>query len=244
MASDESTNKDDNKSNDNTSKLAMSDKTEIATSIEAKPMDKNMKVFGAKKKKPLVTTMADTEEAKDSTENTRGIPRALYLQNPYDIIYKNQQERYLREVEDTLGKYRLMESQLVKQKMSKVDQQKEMKNNIEVCGYLKEKGQLGTEIKTQFEVSDQLYSEGTIKEFDTVAIWLGANVMMEFPIDEAVVFLEKRIVISKEKIADLQTDIDFTRKQMNIIEVNRSRVYNAGVKVKKAREIAAGKQKK
>ena len=136
-----------------------------------------------------------------------------------------------------------MESQLVKQKMSKVDQQNEMKKNIKVCKYLKEKASEGAgEIKTQFEVSDQLYSEGTIKEFDNVAIWLGANVMMEFPIDEAVEFLEKRIVISIEKIKVLQSDIDFTRKQMNIVEVNRSRVYNAGVKVKKARENASAQK--
>eukprot|EP01084_Bolivina_argentea_P311488 539176_1 len=193
-----------------------------------------------KKKKPLVTTMADDQEEKKSSQNTRGIPRAVYLENPYNIIYKNQQERYMKEVEDTLSKYRLMESQLVKQKMSKIDQQNEMKKNIEVCKYLLEKkNSSNNEIKTQFEVSDQLYSEGTIKQFNNVAIWLGANVMMEFPIKEAIEFLEKRIVISKQKINTLQNDIDFTRKQINIIEVNRSRVYNAGVKVKKAKETAS-----
>ena len=137
-----------------------------------------------------------------------------------------------------------MESQLVKQKMSKIDQKDEMKKNIKVCKYLKEKAKSGeSEIKTQFEVSDQLYSEGTIKEFDNVAIWLGANVMMEFPIDEAIEFLEKRIVISDEKINGLQNDIDFTRRQINIVEVNRSRVYNAGVKVKKATRDTTGSGK-
>ena len=138
-----------------------------------------------------------------------------------------------------------MESQLVKQKMSKIEQQKEMKKNIEVCRYLKEKNESGSsEITTQFEVSDQLYSEGTIKEFDKVAIWLGANVMMEFPVNEAIEFLEKRVSIADKKIAELQTDIDFTRKQVNIIEVNRSRVFNAGVKVKKAKEAATKSGKK
>ena len=138
-----------------------------------------------------------------------------------------------------------MESQLVKQKINKINQREEMKKNITACKYLKKQQEAGcNQIKTQFEVSDQLYSEGTISEFETVAIWLGANVMMEFPINEAIEFLEGRIVISTEKIDVLQSDIDFTREQMNIIEVNRSRVYNAGVKVKKARESANATAKK
>ena len=82
----------------------MSDKTEIATSIEPKSNDNNKNMtFPGKKKKPLVTTTADDEEEQKSSANTRGIPRAIYLANPYDVIYKNQQERYLREVEEILG---------------------------------------------------------------------------------------------------------------------------------------------
>ena len=139
-----------------------------------------------------------------------------------------------------VSKYKLMESQLVKQKMNKVDQQGEMSKNIQVCRYLAKKRQEGAgAIETQFEVADQLYAQGSIEEFSTVAIWLGANVMMEFPIDEAIDFLEKRTLIAKDKIAALQGDIDFTRRQINIVEVNRSRVFNAGVKVKKAREQAS-----
>ena len=130
-----------------------------------------------------------------------------------------------------------MEKQLVKQKMNKIDQKTEMKKNIEACNYLKSKKE-SSSIETHFEVSDQLYSKGTIKKFDTVAIWLGANVMLEFPIDEAIDFLKKRIILTDNKINTLQNDIDFCRKQTNIVEVNRSRVYNANVKVKKARENA------
>mmetsp|Transcript_7840 Transcript_7840/g.12857 ORF Transcript_7840/g.12857 Transcript_7840/m.12857 type:complete len:247 (+) Transcript_7840:74-814(+) len=236
------------KPNENaSSKVSMSDKTEIATSISStksndsseQKSDKTMTFIG-QKKKTLVTAMPDDEEEAKSSLNTRGIPRAVYLENPYDIIYKNQQERYMKEVEDVLGKYRLMENQLVKQKVGKIGQQEEMKKNIQVCQHLKEKQESGaSEIRTQFEVADQLYSEGTIKEFETVAIWLGADVMMEFPVDEAIAFLEKRVEVSTQKIQTLQRDLDFTRTQINIVEVNRSRVYNAGVKVKKARETAA-----
>ena len=89
---------------DTKSKVAMSDKTEISTTLESKSNDNNKNMtFIGKKKKPLVTKSADEEEEKKSSQNTRGIPRAVYLENPYDIIYKNQQERYLREVEDVLG---------------------------------------------------------------------------------------------------------------------------------------------
>mmetsp|Transcript_28378 Transcript_28378/g.46618 ORF Transcript_28378/g.46618 Transcript_28378/m.46618 type:complete len:237 (+) Transcript_28378:48-758(+) len=225
-------------------KLTMSEKTEIASSSSPSSNTKNL-TFIDKKPKSLVTTMPSEAEEKSSTRNTRGIPRAAHLPNPYDVIYKNQQEQYLKEVEDVLGKYRLMESQLVKQKVGKIDQQKEMKKNVEACRYLQQKRDNDdSEIQTQFEVSDQLYSYGSIKEYENVAIWLGADVMMEFPIDEAIEFLQRRIQMSDERITALQTDIDFTRKQINTVEVNRSRVYNAGVKIKRAREAAAAASNK
>ena len=57
----------------------------------------------SKKRKNLVTKMPEPDEEKASSSNTRGIPRAVYIDNPYDIVYQGKQERYLREVEEVLG---------------------------------------------------------------------------------------------------------------------------------------------
>ena len=87
---------------DNQSKLKISEETVINTSIQQPKNESNLKLLN-KPKKRLVTALPDTEEEKKCSANTRGIPRAKYLANPYDIIYKNQQERYLKEVDETLG---------------------------------------------------------------------------------------------------------------------------------------------
>lgn len=91
-----------------TDNLSMSPSTEIATSINGKNDDnkspKSKKMINlSKKRKNLVTKMPEPDEEKASSSNTRGIPRAVYIDNPYDIVYQGKQERYLREVEEVLG---------------------------------------------------------------------------------------------------------------------------------------------
>jgi len=95
---------------------------------------------------------------------------------------------------------------------------------------------------TNFEISDQLYGEAIIPANpEVVSIWLGSNVMVEYPLDEAISFLEERIELVTKSVSILQEDLDFCRRQINIVEVNRSRVHNASIKIEKAKESVQSK---
>mmetsp|Transcript_63682 Transcript_63682/g.77893 ORF Transcript_63682/g.77893 Transcript_63682/m.77893 type:complete len:213 (-) Transcript_63682:58-696(-) len=201
-------------------------------------------------KNNTTTTASETKEQKSSENggnnesksddyNTRGIPPAKFIKNPYtEVAYRGIKfvEKYLKDIDNALGKYQLMERSLVKQKLTKIDQLNELKKNIEVTEYLKNKNN----IDLHFEVADQLYAEAEINDTKTVAIWLGAGVMLEFSIDEGISFLETRVNEVQNKVNELQNDIDFCRKQINICEVNKSRVYNANIKVKRVKESLKG----
>ncbi|KAL5063133.1 hypothetical protein RYX36_024870, partial [Vicia faba] len=49
------------------------------------------------------------------------------------------------------------------------------------------------ELIADFEVSEGIYSRACIEETDSVCLWLGANVMLEYSLEEATALLQKNL---------------------------------------------------
>ena len=54
-------------------------------------------------------------------------------------------------------------------------------------------------MEVRYELNETLYANATIEKFDSISIWLGANVMLEYPILEG-----KQLLTEQHKVA-LQT---------------------------------------
>ena len=68
-----------------------------------------------------------------------------------------------------------------------------------------------------------------------VCLWLGANVMLEYPRDEAILLLEDNLKNAKAALVTLVDDMGHLRDQITVTEVNMARVFNWDVKVRHAR---------
>ena len=68
-----------------------------------------------------------------------------------------------------------------------------------------------------------------------VCLWLGANVMLEYPRDEAILLLEDNLKNAKAALVTLVDDMGHLRDQITVTEVNMARVFNWDVKVRRAR---------
>ncbi|KIW11177.1 hypothetical protein PV08_10477 [Exophiala spinifera] len=86
----------------------------------------------------------------------------------------------------------------------------------------------GGEIETTFSLQDTLYARATIKpaEIDEVYLWLGANVMVAYPLDEADELLAGKLDKAKESLAAAEEDLEFLRVQITTLEVAIARVHN------------------
>ena len=71
-----------------------------------------------------------------------------------------------------------------------------------------------------------------------VGLWLGANVMVEYTYDDALVLLGKNLANAQAKIAETDGDMDFLKDQITTTEVNMARVYNQGLANKQAQDKA------
>lgn len=134
--------------------------------------------------------------------NPRGIPEAPFVEKVEDFIKDpNDFDLCFGKFQERLSKYKFMqESKLVtvkqlKQKIPDID------NTLAMCRMLEAKKTEGSNLETNYQLNETLYTKA---EIDTssdlkVGLWLGADVMLEYPVDEAVELLEGKLAFRSEK---------------------------------------------
>jgi len=99
-----------------------------------------------------------------------------------------------------------------------------------------------TPLESHFELNDTLFAKASIPHMEEVYLWLGANVMLSYPIDEAEELLKGKLEVAESSAEGCEEDLDFLREQITTLEVATARVYNWDVGVRrKERESAAAK---
>lgn len=81
-----------------------------------------------------------------------------------------------------------------------------------------------------FELNDTLHAKahlpGGMKSLETVHLWLGANVMLSYPVEEGLALLREKKGEAEGMVERCEKDLLFLRDQITTMEVNTARVYN------------------
>ncbi|XP_007431220.1 prefoldin subunit 3 isoform X1 [Python bivittatus] len=139
-----------------------------------------------------------------------------------DVVLKKLDEQY--------QKYKFMELNLAQKKRRLKNQIPEIKQTLEILKHMQKKKESTNLMETRFLLADNLYCKASVPPTDKVCLWLGANVMLEYDIDEAQALLEKNLTTATRNLESLEEDLDFLRDQFTTTEVNMARVYNWDVK--------------
>ncbi len=108
----------------------------------------------------------------------------------------------------------------------------DIQQGVEVVDFLKKKLKQGEDISTNFPLTDNCHAKAIIPPTESVCLWLGANVMLEYPIDEAAELLTNSNNNATESIKKLDENLVFLRDQITTTEVNIARLHNHMVKIK------------
>lgn len=73
-------------------------------------------------------------------------------------------------------------------------------------------------LDTSFELNDTLYARASISPADTeeVYLWLGANVMLAYPIGEAEEMLQEKLSAAQLSLSNCEEDQEFLREQITV----------------------------
>ena len=67
-----------------------------------------------------------------------------------------------------------------------------------------------------FELNDTLYAKALVPPTEEVYLWLGANVMLAYPIAEAEMLLEGKLSGARQTLDNCEEDLDFLREQITV----------------------------
>jgi prefoldin subunit 5 len=206
------------------------------------------------------------------TTNPRGIPVFPFMSNVNDYVKSIEDvESTLQRFQEMMSKYTFMEQNVERRSSGLKEKLPEMKNTYDTVKFLKMKRTIALEeqekeqetsteddldddlgeskydpqqLETTFSLQDTLYAKAVIKpaEVDEVYLWLGANVMVAYPLDEAEELLLGKLEKAKESLTAAEEDLEFLKIQRTTLEVAMARVHNWDV-AEKRKLRAEGKLK-
>lgn len=185
-----------------------------------------------------------------STEkNARGIPAAPFVgeveeyikdPNDFELVFSKFQER--------LSMYKYMQeskASTVKQLRVRVP---DIEHTLQVCETLQQQDDDDdddNQMEVNYQLNDTLYTKAVVDTEDKkVGLWLGADVMLEYPVEEAIDLLKERHKTAQKSLETALEDVEFLRENITTMEVNCARLYNWDVERRRAlREAEEGTKK-
>ncbi|KAF7989792.1 hypothetical protein HCN44_008466 [Aphidius gifuensis] len=177
-------------------------------------------------------------ELSETKKSYSGIPEAAFVEDvdAFMALAENEGkvDKVLKKLDENHSKYKFMEYNLASQKRRWKSQIPEWERSLEMIKKLQSEKDSSQDLDIQFLLSEQVYAKAVVPPTDKVCLWLGANVMLEYTLDDAQSLMVKNIDVAKTKLKHVEHDLDFVRDQFTTTEVNMARVYNWDVKRRQA----------
>jgi len=199
--------------------------------------------------KPTTTTTTTSTEPPKEDKSTLKVIKAPFIEDMAKFIEEQGgQENAMLHLQKTYRELKQLEQSLAVRKANLATKLPDLEQTLDAVKHLQaqrdaRKEQAPEERKEQhvrYELGESgIYAEAVLAEdaFEHVNLWLGANVMMEYTLDEAVELLSGNLSSARETIASINNDLDVIKERTVTMEVNMARLYNHEV-AKRKQQIA------
>ncbi|XP_020102237.1 probable prefoldin subunit 3 [Ananas comosus] len=168
----------------------------------------------------------------------RGIPAASFVEDVETYLKQSGLDvnSSLAFLQERLQQYKIVEMKLLAQQRDLQAKIPDIEKCLDIVATLQAKKGSGEALIADFEVSEGIYSRARIEDADSVCLWLGANVMLEYSCEEADALLKKNLENAKASLEVLVADLQFLRDQVTITQVTIARVYNWDVHQRRTKQ--------
>ncbi|KAI9680740.1 MAG: peptide chain release factor 1 [Caeruleum heppii] len=207
--------------------------------------------------------MPDQEPSPDAATNPRGIPYAPFVDKVEDYVSSRAEvEGTLKRFQEMISKYQFMEVNTQRRLAGLKEKIPDIRKTVEMVRFLQTRSKKARRSKdnpsqeeegsdedeneqpepteTTFELNDTLYAKAHVPPTEEVYLWLGANVMLSYPLPDALALLTTKLATAHQNRSNAEEDLDFLREQITTLEVALARVYNWEVTQKRREKEGAG----
>mmetsp|Transcript_16509 Transcript_16509/g.35701 ORF Transcript_16509/g.35701 Transcript_16509/m.35701 type:complete len:186 (+) Transcript_16509:70-627(+) len=169
-----------------------------------------------------------TSTANMGSTNTE-FPKAEFISDVASFMEGKTVDTVLQDLQDRYRKFKLVESQLLQKKAKLLTKLPEIQKALDIVNKLISASDSGQELVMDFELSESVFAKTKVENVQTVNLWLGAGVMVEYPLEEAKQLLETNLSNCKTNLKTVTADLDFVKDSATTMEVSIARVYNFDV---------------
>lgn len=172
------------------------------------------------------------------SRNARGIPEAVFIENVELFCSTRPSAEVVAKLQELYSKYQYMQSSLLSQRGGLRGKLPGIVSALEMVRHLIERrdkaaaGEGEAEVDYTYQLSENLWTKATVPTTNVVCLWLGANVMLEYTLDEALELLTTNESNARTTLKSVEEDMAFLRDQLTTTEVNIARVHNYTVKLR------------
>jgi len=182
---------------------------------------------------------------KKHSDQGRGIPEAVFIENVEALCKDWESSVIVGKLQDLHSKYQYMQSSLTSQRASLKVKLPDISSALDTVNHLidrKEKAD-GEQQDYTYQLAENIWSKASAPASNVVCLWLGANCMLEYTLDEALELLRTNEANAKTTLKSLEEDMAFLRDQITTTEVNIARAHNYGVKQRQLSKDSGDKDK-
>mmetsp|Transcript_23969 Transcript_23969/g.66580 ORF Transcript_23969/g.66580 Transcript_23969/m.66580 type:complete len:187 (-) Transcript_23969:59-619(-) len=179
--------------------------------------------------------MGESADTEGGTAVSKTLPGATFIEDVEKYVESKggSSEAVIKELNSNYQNFKLVEQQLLQRRSRLLQKKPEIRKALDAVNVLIEKSAASQDILLDFELSDSVFTKARVRQPDSVKLWLGANVMLEYPLDEAQSLLQQNLENCIRNLETNQKDLDFVKDSVTTTEVSIARVYNRDIMMRK-----------
>uniref|UniRef100_A0A7S0YJW8 Prefoldin subunit 3 n=1 Tax=Polytomella parva TaxID=51329 RepID=A0A7S0YJW8_9CHLO len=161
------------------------------------------------------------------------IPKAEFIEDVEKYMADKEVDKVLLELVDNIRIFRMKEQELLQKRARLAGKLPELQRSLDIVEEIIKAQENESEITTDFELSTGVYAKAQIKSVKTINLWLGANVMLEYPLDEAKQLLEQNLESCRSNLKINDENLDSMKDSITVSEVSQARIFNYDIQRRK-----------
>lgn len=147
-------------------------------------------------------------------------------------------DEVMTEMRRRYSQYKRLEAELQQQRIRLSTQLPDVRRSLEAVDTLVEKRERGDESGTtvKYQLTEATFADAEVATPESVYLWLGANVMLEYPLDEAKELLETNVKACESGLEANARDLAVLKDNVTIMEVRDEATKRANASSRSTRE--------